>query len=474
MTLEEFKNKYDEGIRLANEQQTDVMDRLDKIKGAVRTTLRDEVERLVPDVTTLLEYVNMGCSTQDEFFAEVSPELLCDVIGRYSVNERKRHGLTGFDKDLSDAYDLKSSKKTSQKARAEEVIKAYKKVLEDNKVEIEKLKAELERKQKEYDDLKAGELSLLKPNAAGEKPESIALREKFINELPARFEKLENEIKDLKIQIEQFENVQMEYEHKIEKAIREFEDTFKEKSQVDVGAYRQENVNSNNTEQTTTTSFSTNRINPLLNTNDSDRQIARKMLLDIRNMDQDDMVNLINQYGYEDLLTMARNLGPFGRTELRNILDSAMNSTNFAGLNTNIRNTIVAIQHGTISDADLMRESTRIQQFLDEIDTKSYEEIQAFYDEISAFNIAALWDVANRKGITKFFDRFSKAGNARRVLNEKLKKVSNIRYERETLARKTSNDLRSRIGAQVVQDQRSRMFVNRRKESPARDNRELR
>lgn len=474
MDINEFEQKYKTGISSAAKEGKAVIKRLDEISGKVKETLRKEVERLVTNVTALAEYKKMGAANPDDFFDKVKPELLCDIIARYSVIERGEHGIVGFDKDLEDAYEIKSSKKTSQKARANEVIATYKKVLEDNQKEIDKLKAELEKKEAAYTKLEEDVAAAYKVAVRDESPDSVALRKKFIDEAPQKLADMKTEIDDLKTKIEGFEKIQAKYEAKIKDAITKFEDEFKEKCNVDVGSYSKDKTDSQTADNAATTSFSTNRINAMINTNDTDKQIARKMLDDIRNMDQKDMVNLINQYGYEDLLVMAQNLGPINRRELRTILKSAFDArgTNTIDLNGTVD--LDKLMHGEMSATDINKIVKEIEKFTDEIDTKSYEEIETFYKKIEVLNLSSLYDMANRNVVTRFLNRFTAGGNALRVLNQKLKEFSNARYERETLAIKTSNDLRSRIGLKEVPDQRPRMFVNRQKTKSIRDNRELR
>lgn len=475
MDINEFEKKYKTGMSSAAKEGKAVIKRLDEISEKVKETLRKEVERLVTDVTTLDEYGKMRAANPDDFFDKVKPELLCDIIARYSVIERGEHGIVGFDKDLEDAYEIKSSKKTSQKARANEVIATYKKVLEDNQKEIDKLKAELEKKEAAYTKLEEDVAAAYKVAVRDESPDSVALRKKFIEEAPAKLAAMKIEIDDLKTKIEGFEKIQAKYEAKIKDAITKFEDEFKEKCNVDVGSYSKDKTDLQTADNTATTSFSTNRINAMINTQDTDKQIARKMLDDIRNMDQKDMVNLINQYGYEDLLVMAQNLGPFGRTELRTILKSAIEADGVKRIKIGSdRFNLEDLMHGKMKADEINKIVKHIEEFTDNIDEMSYEDIQKFQEIVKAINLSALYDAANRKMITRFLNRFTAGGNAIRVLNQKLKKFSNARYERETLAIKTSNNLRSRIGLKEVPDQRPRMFVNRQKTKSIRDNRELR
>lgn len=482
MDINEFEQKYKTGISSAAKEGKAVIKRLDEISGKVKETLRKEVERLVTNVTALAEYKKMGAANPDDFFDKVKPELLCDIIARYSVIERGEHGITGFDKDLEDAYELKSSKKTSQKARANEVIATYKKVLEDNQKEIDKLKAELEKKEAAYTKLEEDVAAAYKVAVRDESPDSVALRKKFIDEAPQKLADMKTEIDDLKTKIEGFEKIQAKYEAKIKDAITKFEDEFKEKCNVDVGSYSKDKTDSQTADNTATTSFSTNRINAMINTNDTDKQIARKMLDDIRNMDQKDMINLINQYGYEDLLVMAQNLGPINRRELRTILKSAIEADGIKRTRNGIRRIKIGkdkfnlddLMHGKMKADEINKIVKHIEEFTDNIDEMSYEDIQKFQEIVKSINLASLYDMANRNVVTRFLNRFTAEGNALRVLNQKLKKFSNARYERETLAIKTSNDLRSRIGIKEVPDQRPRMFVNRQKTKSIRDNRELR
>ena len=482
MDIYEFEQKYQIRLDAVNNEKQAVLDRLTAIKGEVKETLRKEVERLVADVTTLDEYKKMKATDPDDFFDKVNPELLCDIVARYSVIERGEHGITGFDKDLEDAYDIKSSKKTSQKVRANEVIAMYKKVLEDNQKEIDKLKAELEKKEAAYTRLEEDVAAANKVAVRDESPESVALRKKFIEGAPEKLKDMKTEIDSLKVKIEQFEEKQAMYDAEIKKIIREFEDEFKKESQVDVGSYSKDKTDSQTADNTATTSFSTNRINAMINTNDTDKQIARKMLDDIRNMDQKDMINLINQYGYEDLLVMAQNLGPINRRELRTILKSAIEANGIKRTKNGIRRIKIGkdkfnledLMNGKMKADEINKIVKHIEEFTDNIDEMSYEDIQKFQEIVKSINLASLYDMANRNVVTRFLNRFTAGGNALRVLNQKLKKFSNARYERETLAIKTSNDLRSRIGLKEVPDQRPRMFVNRQKTKSIRDNRELR
>ena len=364
MDINEFEQKYKTGISSAAKEGKAVIKRLDEISGKVKETLRKEVERLVTNVTALAEYKKMGAANPDDFFDKVKPELLCDIIARYSVIERGEHGITGFDKDLEDAYEIKSSKKTSQKARANEVIATYKKVLEDNQKEIDKLKAELEKKEAAYTKLEEDVAAAYKVAVRDESPDSVALRKKFIDEAPQKLADMKTEIDDLKTKIEGFEKIQAKYEAKIKDAITKFEDEFKEKCNVDVGSYSKDKTDSQTADNTATTSFSTNRINAMINTNDTDKQIARKMLDDIRNMDQKDMINLINQYGYEDLLVMAQNLGPFNRKELRTILKSAFDARGTNTIHLNGPVDLDQLMKGEMSATDINKIVKEIEKFI--------------------------------------------------------------------------------------------------------------
>lgn len=459
----EFEELANKKIKNITSLQSGVMKRLKETKTAVNDELRKEVERVVPDVTTLPEYTRLGAKDVDDFFDKVSKDTgtLCDIIGRYTATDRMYHADDGFDSDLEKAYEKKNSKKTALKKRANEIIQMYKQVLVENQEIINKMKENIKEKKEEKTRLESDLAAVTKQSVVREEPASIALREKFINETKAKIVTLENEIKTENDKLSELVKLQAEYKLKVEQAISKFENKFNDEAKVEVGSYEKENAPTASQDNGTGSSnlvASGNKINALVRSNDSDRVKAKKMLLDLQNMSADDREKLINQYGYEDLLEMSKNLGPFGRNQLRKVLDRSIDRGNLKiGGQT--------ITGGQIQDAQLQEIVREVNEFNANIEHKSPKEILEFQDKIEKLNIIALYESATTKKLTRFFRNFTNKGSLINDLNQALKKFSNVRYERETAALNATNKLRETIHISKLNDNRPRVFLDKTKKN---------
>lgn len=470
MERQEFEDLADEKIDNINELQNDVMDRLKTTKTAVSDALSKEVKRVVGDVSTLPEYSKIGATDEADFFAKIENGVLCDIIGRYTSKDRIYHGDDGFDSDLEKAYEKKNSKKTALKKRSNEIIAMYKKVLADNQEVINKMKEDINEKKADKARLEADLAAVTRQTVVREEPASIDIRKKFIEETKIKIEKLDILINDEKVKVSELIKSQEAYKLKIEKAISDFENEFNDEAKVEVGSYEKENAPTPNQDNGTGNGnlvASGNKVNALIKSNDSDKVKAQKMLLDLKNMSEDDRTRLINQYGYEDLLEMSKNLGTLGRMQLRNVLNRSINRADLEIGGQTITN-------GQIGDAQLSAIVKEINKFNADIENKTPKEIIEFQTKIEQLNIIALYQSASINKVKRFFGNFTNKGALINDLNQALKKFSNVRYERETAALNATNSLREKIHISKVNDTRPRVFLNKARKNPINDDRSIR
>src|SRR5574344_25681 len=144
MDVAEFKALADKRIEGAQKQRDAWTERFKNTKAKVNEVLSDattivlEREAKISEIDideyikTLPEYANMKKENQnqdmnkDDFFnkiKDINMGLYCDILGRFTSVSRMNNGTDKIDKDLEDAYDIKSSKKSALKQRANEILK---------------------------------------------------------------------------------------------------------------------------------------------------------------------------------------------------------------------------------------------------------------------------------------------------------------------------------------------------------------
>ncbi len=485
----EFVDRTNKRISEVGSLGANVLKNLQEVKKSVTNILMDKIKTVVPDVSKLPEYSKINATDETDFYKKIQNDIskMTNIISRYTVVDKIYEGEDSFESDIEKAQEKKDSKKKELKLYAAKVIKMFKDIIKENDSIIKDMKESMKEKEDEKKKLETDlkevmvqlanekqEISSLNRSAKGiqnhDSAKKIELLEAYISDTKIKIKELSNLILYDKITLNDLEKSQRDYQNKIEKIIIKFENIYKKEANVQIEDIEKEEQKEKKSENgympgnVMSPIASGNKITALVKSNDSDNVKAQKMLLDFKNMSEDDRVTLINQYGYEDLLEMSKNLGPFGRTQLRNILNRSIERND-------IKIGKEVIKGGKISYRQLEEIVKEINKFNSDIENKTPQEIYDFQSKIEKINIIALFESASTKRITRFVRNFTNKGALINDLNQALKKFSNTRYDRETEILKSSNSFREKLHMSHLNDNRPRVFLDKSKKNPINNER---
>lgn len=273
-------------------------------------------------------------------------------------------------------------------------------------------------------------------------------------------EELENakkELEELEGKLTTMEEQKDVYKAAIDKQISELEETLK-KEGIYVGSYEglggssEQQAQNEANEQTTGNGSGGVEIDER-----KPKDIAKAMMADFRNLAPEEVKQLIERTGYQDLLNMAREIGPINRLSLRSSMQNRLDDLENNSLEAKIKDdngNDITIQFSkeelkNLSDLgeDKLKEVISIMDYY----TKNYKsmsvaERKKAEETMEYLKISTLLTETNRGKIGRFMGRFTKKGTRISEIGNSLRKFATERGKREDKKSERTKDIRTRLG----------------------------
>lgn len=415
---------------------------------------------------------NNGGSSDLDFRAWVgslSKEQQLDLLAEYTIDAEREQGYNEWEKPIGDAQKAKDVTKKAIAVQAKEVIESCKKLMAEHEKLITDLKQKIEKKKSEIDkiddkiDKKNAQITAnnetLKAakNAAPSQDQIDAVKEanKRLNE---EIDELKNERKtavgDLSIlekNLQDMEEQKDAYEAEIDAQISEIEETLKEEGiYVGEGSSEQQAQNEAN-EQTTGNGSGGVEIDER-----KPKDIAKAMMADFRNLAPEEVKQLIERTGYQDLLNMAREIGPINRLSLRSSMQNRLDDLK-KGLDAEIKDNSgndITIHFSkeelkNLSDLgeDRLKDVISIMNYYTEnYESMSVAERKKAEETMEYLKISTLLTETNRGKIGRFMGRFTQKGTRISEIGNSLRRFATERGKREDKKSERTRDIRTRLG----------------------------
>ncbi len=420
---------------------------------------------------------NNGGSSDLDFRAWVgslSKEQQLDLLAEYTIDAEREQGYNEWEKPIGDAQKAKDVTKKAIAVQAKEVIESCKKLMAEHEKLITDLKQKIEKKKSEIDkiddkiDKKNAQITAnnetLKAakNAAPSQDQIDAVKEanKRLNE---EIDELKNERKtavgDLSIlekNLQDMEEQKDAYEAEIDAQISEIEETLKEEG-IYVGSYEglggssEQQAQNEANEQTTGNGSGGVEIDER-----KPKDIAKAMMADFRNLAPEEVKQLIERTGYQDLLNMAREIGPINRLSLRSSMQNRLDDLK-KGLDAEIKDNSgndITIHFSkeelkNLSDLgeDRLKDVISIMNYYTEnYESMSVAERKKAEETMEYLKISTLLTETNRGKIGRFMGRFTQKGTRISEIGNSLRRFATERGKREDKKSERTRDIRTRLG----------------------------
>ena len=365
-----------------------------------------------------------GSMTMEEF---VKKELTLDqklqIIAEFNINQRLASGSNAIGAKFIDIAARKKDNKAQYKEEALELIEMYNKVLQENDARIALLRRDIaetkqrleaaERKKQEII-AKDDETAVLggmggSSNGRFNKAQALTDINQNITDLKNRGEQLEGQLEDF-IQVQQ--RMQAEFSKRkaeIDASLKkENIYIFRDAPEIDTGEEEEEKSGKDkDSESADTIELST-------------REQARSMFRDFKASSPERQRKLLAKNGAEDIIKMARLLGPIDRREFSRIMKQRLDELPQDSIEFGSGTSKQTVTRQDLSDmgrmdaAKLRAIRMEIDQFNADFPKKGVEEIEEFEEKLAYVRAGALIHESSGlfRGVRRFFERFSGKGTA--------------------------------------------------------------
>ncbi len=274
--------------------------------------------------------------------------------------------------------------------------------------------------------------------------------------LTEELEKAKEELKELEGKLTTMEEQKDVYKAAIDEQISELEETLKEKG-IYVGSYEglgggsEQQAQNEANEQTTGNGSGGVEIDER-----KPKDIAKAMMADFRNLAPEEVKQLIERTGYQDLLNMAREIGPVDRLSLRTSMQNRLDDLE-KGLDAEIKDdngNDITIHFSkkelkNLSDLgeDRLKDVISIMNYYTEnYESMSVAERKKAEETMEYLKISTLLTETNRGKIGRFMGRFTQKGTRISEIGNSLRKFATERGKREDKKSERTRDIRTRLG----------------------------
>lgn len=420
---------------------------------------------------------NNGGSSDLDFRAWVgslSKEQQLDLLAEYTIDAEREQGYNEWEKPIGDAQKAKDVTKKAIAVQAKEVIESCKKLMAEHEKLITDLKQKIEKKKSEIDkiddkiDKKNAQITA--NNATLKAAKNVAPSQDQIDAVKEANKRLNEEIDELKNErktavgdlsileknLQDMEEKKDAYEAEIDAQISEIEETLKEEG-IYVGSYEglggssEQQAQNEANEQTTGNGSGGVEIDER-----KPKDIAKAMMADFRNLAPEEVKQLIERTGYQDLLNMAREIGPINRLSLRSSMQNRLDDLK-KGLDAEIKDDSgndITIHFSkeelkNLSDLgeDRLKDVISIMNYYTEnYESMSVAERKKAEETMEYLKISTLLTETNRGKIGRFMGRFTQKGTRISEIGNSLRRFATERGKREDKKYERTKDIRTRLG----------------------------
>ena len=333
--------------------QTKVEQTLKTSKDNVKEELVNSILKVMSDndfdeskeyLQYLTANVTFDSPTQRKLWIKsLSKDEQIDLLAEYSIDAEREKGHNDWESDLMDMQKAKEATKKRTVAKAKEVIQSFRLLLKEHDLLIKELKEKVERTKNEIKEKDAemskieaqitSNLDTLKTSknaaptqdqidAVKKANDSLNDRKKELSaERTTLTTKLTNLEHDLDVAIQQKDV----YKQEVENAISAFEENLKDMG-VYAGSYEGLGESGKETQNSQGTNITNNVGNVQTNANQkSAKETAKDMMVDFENASPEELKEMIDQTGYNELRDMSKELRiTSGRHSFRNTMQAML------------------------------------------------------------------------------------------------------------------------------------------------------
>lgn len=275
--------------------------------------------------------------------------------------------------------------------------------------------------------------------------------------LTKELEKAKKELEELEGKLTTMEEQKDVYKAAIDEQISKLEETLKEEgiyvgSYEDLGRSSEQQAQNEANEQTTGNGSGGVEIDER-----KPKDIAKAMMADFRNLAPEEVKQLIERTGYQDLLNMAREIGPINRLSLRSSMQNRLDDLENDRLEAKIKDdngndiTIHFSKEELKNLSDLGEDKLKEVISIMDYYTKNYKsmsvaERKKAEEAMEYLKISTLLTETNRGKIGRFMGRFTKKGTRISEIGNSLRKFATERGKREDKKSERTKDIRTRLG----------------------------
>ena len=410
----------------------------------------------------------------EEWVKTLSKEQQLDLLAEYTIDAEREQGYNEWEKPIGDAQKAKDVTKKAIAVQAKEVIESYKKLMVEHEELITDIKEKIKNKRDEIDKidekinkkndqitaknetLKAAKNAAPTEAQINEVNAANATLQKDIIELKKERDKAKSELEELEGKLTTMEEQKDVYKAAIDKQISELEETLKEEG-IYVGSYEglggssEQQAQNEANEQTTGNGSGGVEIDER-----KPKDIAKAMMADFRNLAPEEVKQLIERTGYQDLLNMAREIGPINRLSLRSSMQNRLDDLK-KGLDAEIKDdngNVITIHFSkkelkNLSDLgeDRLKDVISIMNYYTEnYESMSVAERKKAEETMEYLKISTLLTETNRGKIGRFMGRFTEKGTRISEIGNSLRRFATERGKREDKKSERTRDIRTRLG----------------------------
>ena len=380
-------------------------------------------------------FITSGHTKQEFIEQKLSLEQKLEIITEYNINKQLLEGDNGIEAKLNDIAGRKKDNKSQYKEEAVELVQMYEGVLNENRTRINLLKQDIEKTKAQISDAEKQMQTIM-----GKDDETVALSGRFggkfdkskaIEELDKRIVALNTKLTKQEKQLEDFNRIQSKMESELKARKVEIETFLKAQN---IYAFRDAPETPSIEESSEEKSAPNKQNGTSQNAPANVAQVAKSMFNDFRSASPERQRKLLMRNGNEDIIKMARHLGPIDRREFTRIMQERIDelpngNINFAGTSIS-KDKIKDMRKMTKDELKAIRKE--IDEFNSKFQEKTIDEIEEFENKLNYVRAGALIAETSGmfRGIRRFFDRFNEKGTSIYELSKSAARYATLKEER--------------------------------------------
>lgn len=464
MDITNFNSQTDVRIQGLEQRQTDIANTLKEAKDNVSENLINLIIEQMGEEgfinnkeyqDTIGNTGNKGTRTQQKrWIGKLAKERQIELLIEYSVDLIDNEGINNWQSKLYDAQDAKDRAKAAMKEEAERVIAEYRKIIEDNEKIIEKLEAKIEKKEQKIESLTNKIMELYSRTDHFGNP--LVTSDKTAETFEKEKNRLEDELKVDKENLDKLIEANNKYKGQVEKAILEFEKKLANENTLYVGSFKKEESEQEESQEQESYQGYDNEEAP---------NNARIALTNISNKSPKEFMDLMDGKTYQDMIDMTKNLGPLNRVKLKRTIENRFNDLS-GGLQFTVNGNSVTISKkelqdlGDIDPAKFKSIIEKINEYETQYDTMPVHERKQADEQMRWLKLAILHSETRSGRLGRWFRGFSKNGSRITEFGNQLSQLAEKQQMREDSRYKHEDSLRERLKVKTPMKRRNVRVFN--------------